>query len=813
MFASKDLSFAKTTSSAYQISRSLRFRSSASSGFIKQAGLPTPTSSSKWTCSIWLKRGLLSTANIGIMGHTISAGANFSIQFNANDTLNWAFSNTTQITTTQVFRDPSAWYHLVFVWDSANATAALRARIYVNGVEITSFSTDNRSSITTAMDAWNTTSTSYPAAIGALSNTASTIGYFFDGYFAECYNIDGQTLTPSSFGTNDATTGVWIPKAYTGTYGLAGFYFPFTDIAATSGSNAGFGHDYSGNGNYWNTQGFSTTAGTTYDSMIDTPTPYADGGNGRGNYAVLNPVQNSTDTAATITNGNLTIAGSGAAYPNCGATFSPENFKGYFEFTITGNDCRVGFITSTTNPLATDYTNTAGWSLRLDTGALFNGNTNVTASYLGAGSSGDVYGCAFDFTSGARNIWFHRNGTWGTKTGVGDPASGTYPGFTSSQLTASAYRLLTLMSSTATTNFNFGQRPFNYMPPSGYSALNTQNLPTPTIKKGNQYFDATPYTGNAGTQTITNGGGFQPDFVWLKSRSVARDHRLMDAVRGFNNVLQSDLTSAEFAGSAISGVTSSGFSLQNADAQNNSAETYAAWSWKGGNGTVSNTSGSITSTVSANTSAGFSVVTYTGNGTVGATVGHGLGVAPSMLIFKSRGSANGWDVYHSSLGNTKYLILNTTDAAGTSAWLNNTTPDSSKFTLNNYSDTNTNGVNYVAYCFANISGYSSAFSYTGNGSSDGPMVYLNFRPRWILWKRTDTTASWCIHDTSRDIYNTSTNTLRPNESGADGSVGEVIDILSNGFKVRSADAWQNASGGTYIGFAVAENPFKYSLAR
>jgi hypothetical protein len=247
--------------------------------------------------------------------------------------------------------------------------------------------------------------------------------------------------------------------------------------------------------------------------------------------------------------------------------------------------------------------------------------------------------------------------------------------------------------------------------------------------------------------------------------------------------------------------------------------TYVAWTWDAGNSTVTNTQGSITSQVRANASAGFSVVTYTGTGSAG-TVGHGLGVKPDMIIIKNRSTGGyDWKVIHEGLTGAMgtYMIqLNLTDAesAASASWFNSTSPTSTVFSVGTLAAVNGSGDNYVAYCFAPVAGYSSAFSYSGNGSSDGPYTYLGFRSRFIIIKRTDTTGDWLIYDTARDSYNTMTKRLYPNLSNAEADASDqALDVTANGFKVRANNANFNASGGTYIGFAFAESPFQYARAR
>ena len=342
----------------------------------------------------------------------------------------------------------------------------------------------------------------------------------------------------------------------------------------------------------------------------------------------------------------------------------------------------------------------------------------------------------------------------------------------------------------------------------------------PAIAKPNQHFDATLYTGTSAAQTITNAGAFQPDLVWGKNRTNVNGHRLTDSVRGTGKVLFSDTTSSDTTGDGqLSSFNSNGFGLTGGsgafEGLNQSGNNYVAWQWKAGGTAVTNTSGTISSQVSANPTAGFSVVTYTGTG-ANATVGHGLGVAPSMIIFKNRQSTTSWLVYHTSMGNTNAMFLNGTSASGASStYFNNTSPTSTVFSLG--SDTSGNGANnIVAYCWAAVPGYSAFGSYTGNGSTDGPFVYLGFRPRFVMIKRSSSTGNWELLDTSRNPYNDTNLTLQANLSDAEGTGAGGnwgFDILSNGFKIRGVNSEINTSGQTYIYMAFAEAPFKYSSAR
>ena len=340
---------------------------------------------------------------------------------------------------------------------------------------------------------------------------------------------------------------------------------------------------------------------------------------------------------------------------------------------------------------------------------------------------------------------------------------------------------------------------------------------TYAIPNGRTAMDATLYTGNATITNIYNSSGtLYPDLLWIKSRSNVSDHILANSNVGVQNFLNSNNTGAQQNDArVVRSVTSGSFQLgtdAGASGSNQSGQTYVAWQWNAGQG-VNNTNvaGSITSTVSANTTNGFSIVTFTTPTSGVATIGHGLSTAPSMMILKGRSNATGWPVYHASTGNTGYTVLNTTAAFATdaNAW-NNTSPTSSVFTIGT---TFNNLGTYVAYCWAPVAGFSQFGSYTGNGSADGPFIYTGFRPKFVMYKRTDTTGDWYILDTSRSTYNAMNNVLFPNASNAEDTGGFWIDGLSNGFKQRGTGANSNANGGNYIYAAFAENPFKYANAR
>jgi hypothetical protein len=337
------------------------------------------------------------------------------------------------------------------------------------------------------------------------------------------------------------------------------------------------------------------------------------------------------------------------------------------------------------------------------------------------------------------------------------------------------------------------------------------------INKPSDYFNTVLYTGNNTTNAITT--GFQPDLVWIKRRNNVSDHQLYDSVRGVQKAIFSSLTNAEGTEGGTRGLNafdSDGFTLGGevadiAGSCNASGSTYASWNWLANDTASSNTDGSITSNVSANTTSGFSIVSYTGTGSL-ATVGHGLGVAPKMVIVKNLIDSEPWIVYHSGIDATApqdyHLRLNTADAKVDEAAIwNDTAPTSSVFSLGSSGAPNGSGDATIAYCFADVKGYSKFGSYTGNGNTDGTFIYTGFKPAFVIRKRTDTTADWRIDDSKRDGYNVIPFTLFPNLNNEETtSSGYYVDLLSNGFKCRGTSVNQNASGGTYIYMAFAENP-------
>jgi hypothetical protein len=574
------------------------------------------------------------------------------------------------------------------------------------------------------------------------------------------------------------------------------------------------------------TQNATVAAGN--DSLVDSPTNGSQedtgvGGEVVGNYCTWNPLAKGSST--TLSNGNLDMS-SGASWQSVIGTLGVTSGKWYWEQTMTTNQysytgiCNQKFFNFNTQWPGQTINS---WSYLTSSGLAKNdqaGGSEVSVTLTVMPSGGGTLGFALDLDN--QKLWFALNGTW-MGSGSPNPATGTAAAFTNLISGDTYFPCADVYTASAV--FNFGQRPFAYTAPSGFKALNTANLPTPTIADGSTAMDVVTYTGNGSTQTIS-GLNFSPDLVWVKQRSSSiDDHILKTSLQ--TKFLSSNQTVGERGNDndLITSFDAAGFTVNSTylgnanNSTNGNGITFAAWTWDAGSSTVTNTQGSITSQVRANASAGFSVVTYTGNSTAGATVGHGLGVKPGMIILKYRSTTSAWWVKHLSINEAdQHLQLNSTTGAITSSNndpFNGSLGTSTTFVVGSTNSArygNGNGTTISAYCFAPVDGYSSFGRYTGNGSTDGPFVYLGFLPKIILIKRTDTTSNWTILDTLREGYNVDNDPLFPNLSNAEGTT-DLLDINSNGFKLRTTDASVNVNTGTYVYAAWASNPFQYSRAR
>lgn len=600
-------------------------------------------------------------------------------------------------------------------------------------------------------------------------------------------------------------------NGYLSDNGTTVLYMAFADTR-----EAAFFKDVTTNGNHF------VPVNLDYrNSVPDTPT---------NNFATFNALVTTHD----LSEGNLRVDcdNSTAAIPS---TLLAASGKWYAEILIndlagSNSYVRIGVVTA--DGMGKDLGGVAGTFAFLGDGRTYKEGT--AASYGSAVAAGNIFQIALDNDNG--KLWFGINNTW---MASGDPAAGNNPSLTftageqmgfavssgsgghSPDFTANFGQDSSFAGNHATANSNAdgnGHGSFAYAPPSGYLALCSQNLPDVDIIDGTENFNTVLYTGNGSTQSITGVGfGSAPDFVWAKNRaSSSYHHDLYDSVRGDNLRLNSSQTAAEATGFLT--FDADGFSLTAGGGINASGNAHVAWNWKAGGTAVSNTAGSITSQVSANVDAGFSIVSYTGTG-ANATVGHGLGgVAPSMVIIKSRVATSGagnWLVYAKagSVDETDYLLLNSTAAADDAAGaFNDTAATTTTFSLGTFEDLNQSSITYIAYCFANVEGYSKVGSFVANGNADGPFVYTGFRPAWIMLKESGNARNWVISYDNETYYNGVTQSLFPNITQAE-DANARLDFLSNGFKLRTTSTSWNNSGGTFIYLAFASQPFRFANAR
>ena len=766
----------------HEIERSLRFNRSEST---ELNFTPSSAGNQKtWTWSAWIKRSLLNTSgNFQHLFNPLRGGDGSSeavFRFRDNNTLEIQDSGNSRgrLITNQVFRDTSAWYHIVFVLDTTQATAANRARLYVNGEQVTSFSTETYPSQNTTWG-WN----------GAQEHGLGVYNLYdaqyFDGYMAEVNFVDGTALDASYFGETDLETGAWIPSQYNGSYGTNGFYLKFADNSGVTATT--LGKDSSGNANNWTPSNFSVTAGAGNDSLFDTPT---------NNWCTLNSLLG--DSLNVTSNGSLRLGGTTNNYA-VGTIAFPSSGKYYAEATLTtysSGQVQIGICPANAESnLGSDAT------AYFQTGSTTKNNASSTS--LTSYTQGDVIGIAVDVDNST--VQFYKNNT--AQTALTNVLRITE---------ASFFSYLSISSSVV--NFNFGQRAFAYTPPAGFQALNAKNLPTPTVLDGTKYFNTVLFTGNGSTQSIT-GVGFQPDWTWIKMRSDgSRGHALFDVVRGGTERLDSSSTQEGRTNEGNISFQADGFNVTSSHpTTNDSSDTAVAWNWKAGGAASVNQDGSLISDVSANPEAGLSIVTYTGTGSE-TTVGHGLGVTPGMIWVKNRDASEHW-IIDSRLvtGNANGTLHFNSDDEYTGGTNQFGTHSSSIFTVKTSGNINTSGQNYVAYVFSEVEGYSKFGTWTGNGSTDGPFVYCGFKPAFIIWKNSSASYgyNWYIADNVRSSSNPVAATLSPIlDSSEDTAWGSgIMDFTSNGFKIRRSQDETNRSGDLHFFMAFAEVPFKYANAR
>jgi len=785
------------------IPNSLRFEA-GSSAYLSRTQGSSPTNIGKWTVNFWLKRT-----------NALAATDDYDTVFGVDGPGNTAFAflggkiylfvnydsggNQARLITNREFINPSTFYNFHVTFDRTASTASERLRLYVNGVEETSFSTDERSNIASdSSSGWNVGSLS--AAINRRSGGQDA--RYHNGYIAQFYNIDGAVVAPTEF-AQVGSSGHWIPKTYTGSYGNNGWLLEFKQTGTGSGATNTVGADTSGNNNHWDSSGIAAE-----DVTIDSPTQ---------NFSVMNP--NRYSAIGNFSEGNLKVTTTTNNRGVYSTIAVPSSGKWYYEVRaddyVGGGGAYLGWGTDITLG-DNEYTTTKGITFSTYNEQVVLDGSGQSGGYGSNGtdvaSDGDVYSVLLDVDNGL--FYYAKNGTYFNSA---NPSNGT-GGLDVSRIIADANtEIRPVLTRGGSYNeqylFNFGQDPsfnggetapgtdktdangvgkFLYDVPTGFLALMDDNIPQEGIES--------------------------PDWVWIKARSSTTSHNVFDSVRGVGKALFPDGTGAESATTnRLLSFDGQGFTIGDDTNVNNSTVSYVAWNWKAGGSASSNSNGSITSNVSANTDAGFSIGTYTGNATAGATIGHGLGEIPELVIAKRRDNARDWAVYHKGQTATPtdaYLLLNSTASAGigNTAW-NNGTFTTDVFTIGSHELVNYSGDSYVFYAFKGIEGYSKIGSYVGNGNSSGTYVYTGFRPAFLLTKESTATSGWNIRDSVRSPDNPVNEALQADTTGTELTSNYDVDFLSNGFKLRTSLSDSNTSGQTYIYWAFAEAPFKFANAR
>ena len=795
------------------IDQSLRFNDADSPHLFWEPNDTPDGGGQKFTISFWMKRADLANYQTIYAARNGATAADYWLIGLTPDKLyiQGGYGANMNLTPTQVLRDPSAWYHIVVAADTTLATADDRVKLYINGEQVTDFSTRTNPTQNYDLKVLSTTVDQYSGRVAGVQ--------YFDGYLAEFIVVDNQQLDPTSFG--ELKSGIWIAKEYSGSYGQ-GTHLDFADSAS-------IGNDISGNNHDWTVNNLVAS-----DVVPDSPT---------NNFATFNPLARSAST--NLYEGNLRFNSPAASYRNVAATIPimPNTGKWYWEVYVETASTSAGIVQG--NPEMNRWTG-GGYVLGYASTeyAKFNQykvtNNSFSTLWGTTAGTGDIIGFEFDSDNG--DLYTYLNGT------IEESGTAMFSGLTSSEGYVPA-----LSAYNSTQKINFGQDStfagavtaggntdangigdFKYTVPTDAKALCTSNLPDPVIDPAQ---DATPedhmdvliYTGDGSASNEINGLNFQPDFVWIKSRNVARSHVLFDSVRGVTLRLRTDGTAAEsdLGGDTLLSFDSDGFTYGADTTGNGSGDSFVAWCWKAGTAVSGTTSGSGTLksySGSTNTDLGFSIITYEGNGTAGHEIPHHLDAAPDLVIVKNRTDNIQWGIYHSSnnrdgdgLPETDYLRLSGVAAvADDNRFWNDTAPSSSVVTLGTIGWVNDNTDDHVMYCFRTVDQVSKCGYYIGNGNADGPFVFCGFRPKFLILVKSQSGSGdqWSMWDSVRSTSNEMSAELHT-EASDDESTIRGVDFLSNGFKIREGTYTGNINTNThrYVFYAVAEQPVKYSNAR
>jgi len=761
---------------AYEIERSLRFNASDSANLTRTSSGTSTT----FTYSLWIKR----SCNPSDYEYIFSMG-NQGFSFHSTNDTFYLYDGSNLNESTAKFRDPSAWYHVVVQINSGVATS------YINNAQVHN----------AVGSGFTLTTGSNETRIGSHASS----NFYYNGYMTEIHLVDGSVVAPSSFGETNADTGQWIPKKYAGSHGTDGFYLNFSDNSNTTAGT--LGADTSGNGN-----NFTPTNLGTVDSMVDTPS---------NNWCTLNPLNEDYASNGTFSEGNLKYDSTSANHRNTAGTIGMKSGKWYFEFcnpTLTDGSKSIWAGVVASDADLTAQRTTGMWHVGASSGRFL--VRDGTATDFGSAIAADsVIQAAVDMDNS--KLWIGINNTWygsSSDDTDGNPSTGANPTDTIAAAdipdgylypSAGGYDLEIVFNAGQDSSFSGektaqgntdgnGLGDFYYTPPTGFMALCTSNLPEPTILKGTDHFDTSLWAGNAGDQDIT-GLSFQPNMVWDKCRSTTHDWQRWDSVRGVEQALRQDGDPETEWDDGLVAFNSDGYSFGSNSRNNGSGHTYLGYAWK------------------ESASAGFDIVSYTGNGSA-RTISHSLGVAPEMIIIKCRSESQAWKVGHKHLSGNNWtyrLIFSDNSDQYDAADFNDTAPTSSVFSVGTDDTVNKDTATYIAYLFASVEGYSKIGSYEGNGDTDGPFLYCGFKPAWFMVKRIDADHNWHIIDSKRTTYNPTRYYIMANSNaqGLDSDGAVPFDFVSNGVKLRDDGNAANNSSGTYIYMAFAERPFKYANAR
>ena len=744
----------------------------------------TPTAATTFTFACWFKPGS-STGDLYIIstGTDSSSEGYIAINNSTGGGQIWiadpnAGSGNFGARTSATFSDSSQWYHLCIGIDST-AGSGSRFKLEVNGVEQTMLDNLGGGSLPTEPSSSQSMKLN-GATDFTIGRRHRTSGEYFDGYLANVYFIDGEKKQASDFGQLDTSTNRWVSKAYSGSYGNNGFKLAFGTASTGNGNTNGVGTDTSGEGHNWTEQGF-----TTSDQVIDSPSQ---------NFATIDPVISNGATPVTLSDGNLTGVRSASGFQQAYSSFSgfrlQENTGIYFAEVLMGADSSnfsVGVLSgdppSSTNRYLGQDSNTYGYAY--DSGNKVNNGTG--ASYGATYTSGDVIGIEIDTDTGSIN--FHKNGSDQGQAFTAVPGPYSFAFDTESGGGPNTFNFgqqMVLGGASTTFNATAGGR-FKHTPPTGAKALNQDNLDDTASK-------------------ITA-------WAWIKNRDATDNHILVDRVRGVGKDMHSNNTDAEATNlNTVQRFLQRGVQIGSDVEVNTANESYVLWQWLLGDSattgsSITTGSPSLTTTGIVAAADHFSILSYTGNATGGATIAHGMSAAPEMIVIKERDNANGWIVGSDVVGYTKILRLDTTDASTTdSGAFNDTAPSATLITLGSNNGTNRSSGKMICYAFRSIPGVCKVGKYIGNGNNNGVYVNLGFKPRWVMVKGLAASRNWNTLDTARNPVNVASPfVLLPNDTLVDtaGQIG-AFDILSDGFKPRDTAANSNASGETYLYMAMAD---------